>query len=183
VSGRTGTTYATALIELTAETGNIAEVGAELRTVAAGLLADADVEAFLANRHIGRAVKRRILGGVLSGTGDERLYALIMILAGRGRLGHLRQIASEYQRLEEAAQGIQRAVMTSAAPLGQADLQRIQRALERRLQKTLVVEARVDPSLIAGLRVESQGVEYELSVDGVLRGLAARLGARKPARG
>jgi F0F1-type ATP synthase delta subunit len=152
--GRIESVYASALLELAAETGSVAEVGAELRILTEGLLADPESAAYLSSRYV------------------------VMLLVNRGRLGSLRGIGRVYGRLEESARGIRRVTVTSGTELGEADRERIRRSLGERLSGTVVLEVRVDPSLIAGLRIESEGTEYELSVGGLLRGLAARLEQR-----
>ncbi len=176
--GRIETVYASALLELAAETGSVAEVGAELGILTEGLLADPESAAYLCSRYVGRPAKRAVLTRVLAGEVDDRLYGLVMLLASRRRLGSLRGIGRVYGRLEESARGLRRVTVTSGAELGEADRERIRVSLERRLSGTVVMEVRVDASLIAGLRIESEGTEYDMSVQGLLRGLAARLQVR-----
>jgi len=178
MSGRITSTYATALLELAAETESAAGVGAELQAVADAIFADPSVAAFLASRQIGGGVKKRLLGSVLSGQVDYRLFAFLMLLSARGRLGSLAAMAREYGRLEESSRGVGRVTVTSASELDEAARERIVRALGERLGQAVVLQTKVDPTLVAGLRVEIEGMEYELSVNSLLKGLAARLAVR-----
>jgi F-type H+-transporting ATPase subunit delta len=178
MSTRVANTYATALLELAAETDSVAEAGADLSVLATGLMSDPDSAAFLGSARIGRATKRAMLERTLKGAVDGHLYALLMLLVRRGRLRSLGAIADAYRRMEESARGIQHVTVSSASELGPGEVDRIRRSLEERLGRTVVLDTRVEPSLIAGVRVQSEGMEYELSVDGLLRNLKARLEAR-----
>jgi F-type H+-transporting ATPase subunit delta len=178
MSTRVANTYAAALLELAAETDSVAEVGADLSVVAEGLVSDPDTAAFLGSARIGRAAKRAMLERTLAGAVEGHLYSLLMLLVRRGRLRYLGAIAEAYRSMEEAARGIQHVTVSSASELGAGEVDRIRRSLQERLGKSVILDTRVDPSLIAGVRVQSEGMEYELSVDGLLRGLKARLLAR-----
>jgi F-type H+-transporting ATPase subunit delta len=88
-----------------------------------------------------------------------------LLLLDRGRIALLASLARAYRELADAHAGRVRAVVTSAAPLSPADLERVRRSLERRTKKTVMLEAQVDPSLIGGL-VAQVG---DLVLDGSVR--------------
>jgi F-type H+-transporting ATPase subunit delta len=74
-----------------------------------------------------------------------------LLLLERGRIVLLTSLARAYRELADAHAGRVRAVVTSAAPLAPADLERVRKSLERRTKKTVMLEAEVDPNLIGGL--------------------------------
>ena len=94
------------------------------------------------------------------------LKRLIKLLEVKGRLVLLESIAEEFLRLEEERRQISRAKVISAVPLSDAQLKSLAEGLSaQRSGRTYVLHNEVDPTLIAGFRVE----EGDRVVDASLR--------------
>lgn len=79
---------------------------------------------------------------------------LLALMAQRRAVSLLPRVMWEYRRLVDIRRGIQRAEVTSAIPLADADQQRIAQRLSQLLGGEVVVQARVDPSLLGGLVIK-----------------------------
>ena len=100
--------------------------------------------------------------------------SFVLLLVDRNRLNVLPLIARAYQELTDRQLGRVRAVVTSAKPLDVVTQGEIQRALERRTGKKVLMKSEVDPTLIGGV-VARVG---DLVLDGSLRTRLAAVGTR-----
>ena len=170
-----GRNYARALFELAAEDHSESAMEADLRAAGQALFDDREARAFLANRLIGRAAKKKLVRDAFQGTVDERLLVLVFLLVDRGRTLLLGEIAEEFQRLSRLARGVRKVTLNSAFPLGTGEEGRVRQALESLLASRVELEPRVRRSLIGGVAAASEGSEIDFSVEGRLRTLAERL--------
>jgi len=170
-----GRNYARALFELAAadQSEGIVETG--LRAAREALFDDRETRAFLANRLIGRAAKKKLVREAFQGNVDGRLLVLLFLLVDRGRADLLGEISEEFERLSRYARGARKVTLDSAFPLGGDEQARVTRALESLLAARVELEPRVRRSLIGGVTAASEGSEIDFSVEGRLRTLADRL--------
>jgi F-type H+-transporting ATPase subunit delta len=175
MTGVIGRNYARALFELTERPGAENTVEADLRAARGALFDDREVRAFLSNRLISRATKKKLVRGAFEGTVDGRLLVLLFLLVERGRAYLLGEITEEFERLSLLARGVRKVTLDSAFPLDAEETARVTRALESRLRSRVELDSRVRPSLIGGVVAASEGSEMEFSIEGRLRDLAERL--------
>ena len=76
---------------------------------------------------------------------------LVYLLATRGRLNMVGDIADEYQRLLDSYRGIERAEVTTAIPLDDEDKQKLAEYLGAAVGKKIVLKPEVDSGLIGGI--------------------------------
>ena len=76
---------------------------------------------------------------------------LVYLLATRGGLNMVGDIADEYQRLLDSYRGIERAEVTTAIPLNDEDKQRLAEYLGAAVGKKIVLKPEVDSKLIGGI--------------------------------
>ncbi len=172
-----GRNYARALFELALETGAADAVGADLRAARDALYGDREVRAFLSNRLISRATKKKLVRAGFEGKVDPRLIVFLSLLVDRGRTAFLGEIDEEFQRLFRLSRGVRKVTVFSAFPLGDAEKSRITRSLESRLGARVELETEIRASLIGGVVAETEGQEIEFSVEGQLRDLASHVNA------
>ncbi|MCD6567169.1 MAG: ATP synthase F1 subunit delta [Dehalococcoidia bacterium] len=80
---------------------------------------------------------------------------LSCLLVSRGRLSLANSISQEYARLLDAHRGIKHAEVVTALPLGDKDKEMISHRLGDMVgHKKVVIDARVDPSIIGGVRAK-----------------------------
>ncbi|MCC6528068.1 MAG: F0F1 ATP synthase subunit delta [Polyangiaceae bacterium] len=167
--------YAKALIELCAESKNHAVIGKQLETFAETWKSSPELQTILQGSTASLADKKEILGKIFA----RHLFApttrnFLFVLLEGGRLTEIAEMVDAFNAMLDEQQLRVRASVTSAVPLEKADIQRIQAALTRLTGKTVLLEARVDPSIIGGV-VTTVGNHV---LDGSLRSQLARLGER-----
>lgn len=159
--------YARALFDLGLESGQLAMLTDQLRTLANSyhdsielkqVFTDPRVTADQADRLIDAIAKRLALSPLAKNT--------LSVLIQRRRINVLPDIVRRLVSLTDERTGVLRASVTSATPLNDAQAQRLAEELERLTGKRIVLERRTDPSLIAGL-VTRIGDHV---IDGSLRG-------------
>jgi F-type H+-transporting ATPase subunit delta len=111
---------------------------------------DATFVAIVENPKVRFEDKTRLLSERL---GDINPLALnlVYLLVTRGRLSMVGDIADEYQRLLDSYHGIERAEVTTAVTLDDKDKQRLEEQLGTVVGKKVVLEPKVDSSLIGGI--------------------------------
>jgi F-type H+-transporting ATPase subunit delta len=141
--------YAQAVFDIAREKKELDKWQSDLNKVAA-LSGDATVLALLEDPKVPFEAKAKLLSGNL-GDIEPLALNLVYLLVARGRLGMLGDIAYEYQLLLDSYRGIERAEVTTAVALDAQDITELEERLGAMVGKKVVVEARVDSSLIGGV--------------------------------
>ncbi len=143
-----GKRYAQAAFELGLEKNELDSWQADLRKIAK-LTADDEVMAFLENPRLPFADKSNLLQKGL-GKINPLAFNLALLLASKGRLKLAGDISQQYDELLDGHRGIEHAEVTAALPLNDENRQAISRRLGEMVERQVVVDARVDPSILGG---------------------------------
>jgi F-type H+-transporting ATPase subunit delta len=100
---------------------------------------------------------------------DALAQNFLSLLIRNGRLEHLGEVVDSIEWVRLEAQGAVRGKLQSAQKLSPEDVQEIAKAFTSKLGKRVELGLTVDPDLIAGLKVEVQGVTYDGSLRGQLK--------------
>jgi F-type H+-transporting ATPase subunit delta len=176
--------YAKTLLELAALRGQIDLVRGDFAAV---------LDVFAKNPALLRALtlpmlsgeKKALLVKPLADKASDLVKRLLRLLEIKNRLVLLPSIAETFIRLEEESRHIRRARVVSAVALSAEQLEKLAGKLASRLSgagadatsKTYILHNDVDPSLIAGFRVEEDGFITDTSLRHKLDGLRQRLAA------
>jgi F-type H+-transporting ATPase subunit delta len=114
--------------------------------------------------------KQAVLAELLPGVSAE-VHRFLAILAHRDRLELVPEIATQFRRLVNEYRGVAVAQVTTAVPIDDRQKAVIASRLGRRLGKTVVLEERVDPSILGGV-IAQVG---DTVIDGSIRGRLERL--------
>ena len=128
------------------------EAWAEGLRAMAQLFADARAQAVFNNTRIPMQRKAQMVETTLAGV-DPLVLNLARLLLRRGRTSLGPQIAEAYQELLDEAQGISHATVTTAVPLTGDDLKAIERRLSEMTGGQVIIETRVNESILGGLVV------------------------------
>jgi F-type H+-transporting ATPase subunit delta len=173
LGGSVARRYAKALFEIGVSKGNFELLGEELANLASLYTDSRELRQTLENPVFSGTQKRRIVEAVLPRVAQNpMIYNFALLLVERRRIDTLPMISRAYQELTDAQLGRVRAVVTSAKPLDLVTEGEIQRALERRTGKKVLMKSEVDPNLIGGV-VARVG---DLVLDGSLRTRLASVG-------
>ena len=165
-AGSVSRRYARALFSIGVDRANFEQLGKELDAVAELWTGSPELREAVANPVFKASEKRAVMQTLLprvAPTADVQRFVLLLL--DRGRLPSVPHIARAYREMVDLHAGRVRAHITSAQPLGPAELNRIRDSLARRTGKHVVLEASVDPALIGGV-VARVG---DLVLDGSIR--------------
>ncbi len=129
---------------------------------------------FFASPAVSMSTKESLLTQQLRGMSQESMN-LVRLLLRKGRFVLASQIADQYQRLLNEHRGISTAEVTSAVPLDPEELKAVAARLSSMTGRQVVVETRVDPSIIGGIVARIGDQLIDASVKGRLEALKKRL--------
>ena len=166
--------YAEAAFQLASRDGAL-DAWAEGLNLAAALVADARIAAEVNNPARPHAERLATLEQLLKGRAPEGVLKLAGLLARRGRIDRLANVAAEYRRLLDRERGNVVASVTSAAPLTADETEAVRAWVGRTTGKTVDLTANVDEALIGGLTVRVGDTLMDASVRGRLERLRTDL--------
>ena len=171
---RLATRYAGALLASAGRDGDLAAVAESYAAVRELLGQRPELGAFLRGPQVSEDEKRGLLRTLFGGRIEPLLLNFCLLLIDKNRIENLDEIGQEFARLVERAQGLQRAVVTTAVPLP-PDLEgALAKQLETLTGTRIVLEKRVDPAVIGGVAV----VVGDNVIDGTVRASLQHLRAR-----
>ncbi len=96
---------------------------------------------------------------------EQLLVEFLVVLAEKHRTAFLPEVIDEFTRLVEAERGIGRATILTAVPLSEKERSRLTDKLAAKTGLKIVLEERIDPSVIAGMIV----ILHNEIIDGSVR--------------
>lgn len=99
------------------------------------------------------AMLEQIFGETLPG----HVMGFLQVLCGHGHIRHLSECVSAFDDLLDTARKLSTATVVSAVELTDGQKERLQKQLEKRLNRTVRLECSVDASLLGGLVVTVDG--------------------------
>ena len=162
--------YATALLELGSETGQLDALVDELQRAAAAYEASSELRAALADPLIAIQAKQQILSEVADrlGLGPASRNTLSLLL-DRRRIRALPAIAQRLREMADDKRGILRAEVLTAMPLPEEYFTQLQQQLERVTGRRIALDRKLDPSLICGVVARVGDTVYDGSLLARLR--------------
>lgn len=168
--------YARALHDLAREAGATEAVGKELEQVVAVCAADAGARDVLTRPWIKPGDRRGVAAAIAQKVGARKLVQdFLGLVAGRGRADHLPEIVAAYGILVDAELGRARAQVRTAVALTGAEKEQLSGKLERALGKRIILEERVDATLLGGFIAQVGSLILDGSLDGQLARMRQRL--------
>jgi len=137
------------------------------------LNAHPDLESVLASPRISQADKESLIDRVFQGRIHGKLLNFLKVLCRRGRIGSLRAIQVCAKEMRDQQLGRVRAVVTSAFELTDAQRELIRSQFGQKLGKQIVLDERVDATLLGGIMVRIGDQVYDGSVMGKMLAIRA----------
>ena len=154
VSEAAARVYAKALFELGLGEGSLAAIGEDLHAVRDALNdLDGDFRAFFTLPQLRRDDKRRIINLAFGGKVGRPVLGLLNVVVEKRREALFDKIVEEFDMLIDRQEGRLQVQVTSARKLDDQLAQALRTAIEQRTNQTVVLEERVDPEVIGGLKV------------------------------
>jgi F-type H+-transporting ATPase subunit delta len=143
-----GKRYARAAFELALEKDDL-EVWQEGLKKMAGLGTNQDLMTLLQDPRIPFDAKKGILQKEL-GKIHPLVFNLAILLVNKGILSRSGDILQQYNNLLDAHRGVERARVTTALPLGIEEKEGVSRRLGEIVDRKVVIDGQLDPSVIGG---------------------------------
>lgn len=138
------------------------------------VLQSAGVTEALDNPRIATADKIKAISKAFGNDQSELLYSFIALVARKGRLEILLDIAKSYLVLRERAKGIRKGTVTSAIKLDVDQLKRIESKISGQTGFKYEFEQIVDKRLIGGFKIQIDDTVYDWSLQTQLQSLRQR---------
>lgn len=157
--------YAQALLGLAGEKGQEHDVLEELEVMLEHFDRQPGFEAILGDPAVDETARAEILERVLRDRANDLLTNTLQVMNRKGRSGLIRHLAEAYRdevgRLDNQVE----ATATTAVPLSDDNRARLVEALARFTGKKVMLEEKVDDSLIAGmvLRIGDQKIDSSVA--------------------
>ena len=155
VSGVAGR-YASALYALASEQRQTGEIAAALRIVSDLIAESPDLRRLVRSPVFSAPVQIKAFDAILEKAGVSGVAAnFVRLVASKRRLFALPDMIRGYNQLYDAARGLTRAEVTSAAPLSDEQVAALKEQLRgKSAGQDVEVSVKVDPALIGGLVVK-----------------------------
>jgi F-type H+-transporting ATPase subunit delta len=105
----------------------------------------------------------------------QTVINLLKLVTDRNRFGELHTITRQYRDLVDTRMGRVRGQVTSASTLGAGQVDAIKQSLEKLTSKKVMLELKVDKSLIGGVVAQVGSKQYDGSIKSQLHELGQRL--------
>ncbi|SRR5690606_4448380 len=163
--------YAKSLIDLAQEQGNLEAVKNDMEQFVAVLYANKELQAVLKNPIMKQDKKRNILDALFDKRIHPSIIAFFHIMVRKGRAGILYATAREFIREYNEVKSIVHATVVSATTLSTKNLDALRKVIAGEINAEVVLQNRVDPSLIGGFVVNVGDKQIDASISGKLNKL------------
>ncbi len=153
--------YGIALFELAREEQLDAQLMAQLDALAESFAAEPDFLRLLAAHSLSKEERCSILDNSLRGKIHPYLLSTLKLLTEKGGIRRFSACCGAYRKRYQAAHGILPVTVRSAAALTPEQAARLAEKLESLTGKTVLLEQRLQPSLLGGIRLEYDGKQLE----------------------
>jgi len=158
--------YATALFELAQDAGQLASVHRDFSDFAAIVRDTPELSRLIETPAVSREDKVSALTALAqAGGADPLLVRFFGTMAGNGRARDIPAAQRAFDEIYARQRGVQRAIATTAAPMSDAQRERIHAILSKVAQGEVELSEAVDQDIIGGiqLRIGSKLVDASLA--------------------
>jgi len=166
--------YARAILDIAHDRGVSTEVSNDMATIASTIDTNAELSAFINNPTTRVEVKNSAISEIFADV-NPTTKGLFQLLHENKRFEILSAIASEYNKLFEEMNGMEKAIVTTAIPM---DAELEAKVLSKILtfsNKKVNIENIVDPAIIGGFILRIGDQQYNASVANRLQVLKREL--------
>ncbi|MDP2307226.1 MAG: ATP synthase F1 subunit delta [Pseudomonadota bacterium] len=165
VEGSLARRYAKSMLEIGREENQVDRFGDDLQRFGRLIEGTPELRNVMSNPVFTHAERRAVLDRFTPGLALHPITInFLRLLLDKDRFAALSNIVREYRALSDAEAGRVRATVTTAAELTPVMREAVGRALTQTTGKKVVLESRVDPSLLGGLVAQVGGRVYDASL-------------------
>ena len=146
--------YTNAMVEIAQENNTVDKTFGELKTAADVVASSATLTDFMSNPAISLDAKKDVVNTIFKKELSETTYNLIYVLLDQNRFNLLEPIYHTYEQTLNELNDIATVTVTSAIELNDGLKTKLQKKLEDKFKKKIIIGYSVDTSIIAGLVVQ-----------------------------
>lgn len=170
--------YAKSLIDLSIEQGNLETVKQDMEQFIAVLRSNKELQAVLKNPIMKQDKKQNILAALFKDKIHPSISSFFDIMVRKGRGGILYGTAQEFVREYNEVKGIVNATVTSSATLSAENFEALRQVIAKETGAEIILDNKVDPSLIGGFVVKVGDKQIDASITGKLNKLEKHFDAQ-----
>ena len=144
--------YAQATFDIALQRGQLDQWASDLGLVVEALH-NAEFSAFLEHAKVPLAQKVQTIGEAFQGV-DPMVLNLLSLLVSRGLAELFPEVEEGYRELLDQHKGREKVDVSSAVPLEDSEREQIIQFLTRLINKEVVLDSQVDPSILGGLVIK-----------------------------
>ncbi len=164
--------YARALLEVAVAAKSVQRVEEEILAVGRIYREEPGMAPLFENPVVTRGEKKQALRSLFEGKVSREVLEFLDLLVERRRCDLIPAIEELFDDLADEYEGVVRATVTAAQPLGDAEAKRLHDKLATLLGgKEIDLRLETDPALLGGLQVRIRDTVFDASVAGKLKRL------------
>ena len=167
--------YGGSLYDLAAEENLTKTIMEQLLAVKAIFRENPDYIRLLSEPAIKKAERLKMIDDAFASSCEKYLINFIKLLCERNLLGEYEGCCETFVKRYNADNNIAEAVVTSAVALSPEQLKALTAKLEARSGKSVSLTQKLDPKVLAGIKVELEGVQLDGTLSGRLSGIGKKL--------
>ena len=156
--------YGYALYELATEEGLEEKIHIEFNEMVRVFEENQDFTKLLSNPRIPILDRINIIDNVFKNRVQNYLLSLLKILTEKKEVSYVPQIFKEYRKQYYKRKNILPVTVISAVALNENQRKRITEKLEKSMNKSVILDDKIDPSCIGGIRIEYPGGMIDASI-------------------
>lgn len=168
-------TYGSALFQAATEVGKVDVILDETKQVLKLFEKEDAFRGFFNDPTVSANNKKDVLKNVFDGRVSKEVLNLLCVLVDKGRAARYPNIIDAFQKLADEATGYAKGVIYSVTPLTEEQKSKFESQSQKLLGAKVVLENRLEPSLIGGVRILIDGKIIDASIKKRLDDLASTL--------
>lgn len=156
--------FGQAIYEVAKEADKEVEYMKVLKELSSVWTSEKDFVLALGHPKIARATKKAWLEELFSSKLDSTMMQMLVVLNQHDVINKLPEIYDAYVEFYQKAHDIEIVKVESASKLDEEQVASLKKMLEEKLDKTIELNIKVDPELIAGLRVRTNDIVLDNTV-------------------
>jgi F-type H+-transporting ATPase subunit delta len=156
--------YAKALIDLANERGVVNEVNKDMSFFETICDENPSFVAVMANPIIRHDKKLNILNNIFKNNVNDVTFSIFNVLTKKNREKLIYPIAKEFQKIFQQQNGIQHVSISAASKLTDKQIEEFTNVISKSINKKIVLEEKIDESLIGGYVLRVGDTQIDTSV-------------------
>ena len=167
--------YGSSLYDLAAEEKLTEPIREQMLAIKQILRDNPDYIRLLSEPSIKKAERLGLIDKAFGGSCEKYLVSFIKLLCERGLLGEYEGCCEIFTKRYNEDHNISEAVVTSAVTLSDSQIKALTAKLEAMSGKKIMITTKIDPKVLAGIKVELDGKQLDGTVSGRLQGIQRKL--------